>query len=55
MQQLYRLNERRPCQVCGKELVYERVGWLHVRRPKRPHTPTPAAVERQVSEERARQ
>jgi hypothetical protein len=51
MQQLYRLGERRPCQVCRREIVYGALGWLHVRRPKRPHTPVPVAVERQVSEE----
>jgi|LakMenEpi03Aug12_release.lakeMendotaPanAssembly.Ray.scaffolds.fasta_scaffold230283_2 hypothetical protein len=50
MQQLYRLNERRPCQVCRQEIVYGALGWLHVRKPKRPHTPTPVAVERQASE-----
>ncbi len=48
--QLYRLNERRPCQVCGQEIVYGALGWLHVRRPKQPHTATPVTGERQVSE-----
>ena len=31
MQQLYRLNERRPCQVCGQTLMYYPTGWHHLR------------------------
>lgn len=50
MQQLYQINERRPCQVCRQEIVYGAPGWLHVRKPKRPHAATPVPVERQVGE-----